>query len=111
MHKKASVTEIALLVLGLILGCSWFPRGILGVIGMIRVVFRLPVPQTIIQFLDLWSYPVRWYSQQVFLFDHPVGTFLLALPNCLCGIVAIAIIGLVIFLFVRARQAGAGETT
>ena len=112
MQVRTKVTEIALLVLGLILGCCWLPKGIHGLVAMIRVVTRLPLPTPLAELLDLWSDPFPWYYRQVFQrFDFPVVSFLQAVPNCLCGIVGAAIVALVIVLFVRARATGRTEAT
>jgi hypothetical protein len=111
MQGRTRATEIGLLVLGLILGCCWLPRGISGLIHLIRVVTpAIRLPDMIGQFLYLWGDPLGWYTTRILpRVSGRLSAFLLAAPNCVCGIVAIAIIAAVIFLFVRARSASGPE--
>jgi hypothetical protein len=99
--RKNKATKIALLVPGLVPGCCWLPRGIQGLIQFTRVVTPIPPPDMFRQFLHLRSDPLSWYDQRAFQMlprlSSRVTFFLTAAPNYLCGIVAIVIIGLVIF--------------
>lgn len=111
MQERTRAAEIALLVLGLILGCCWLPKGINGLIHLIRVVTpAIRLPDILVQSLSIWYDPLVWYAGRIPpRVSGRVGAFLIAVPNCLCGLVAIAIIGVVIFLFVRAMRAGGAE--
>lgn len=113
--QKSKVTEIALLILGLILGCCWLPRGIMGLLTLTRVVSPgLWLPGKLWQLLQIWADPLTWYGQQVFQRFPRLGprvlAFLTAVPNCLCGIVAILVIALAVFLFIKAAGVDRKET-
>jgi len=110
MQTRTRVTEIALLVLGLILGCCWLPRGLSGLLWLMRAISpALRLPLTVDQILRFWADPLAWYGQWWMLHPGRLGPraslALVAAPNCLCGLVAIAIIALVVFLFIRTRGA------
>ena len=113
--QKRGITEIALLILGLILGCCWLPRGISGLLTLTRVVSPgLWLPNKLWQLAQIWADPLTWYGQQVFQRFPRLGprvlAFLTAVPNCLCGIVAILVIALAVFLFIRAAGVERKET-
>jgi hypothetical protein len=100
-------TNILILAPGLLLGCCWIPKGISGLLTLIHLVnphFRLP--EGVGQLLQLWSDPLGWYAHQLFRhvrqIDPRALACLSALPNCLCGLVAVALILLVIVLAARA---------
>ena len=100
-------TNIVILAPGLLLGCCWIPKGISGLLALSHLLiphFRLP--EGVGQLLQLWSDPLGWYAHQLFRhvrqIDPRALTCLSALPNCLCGLVAVAMILLVIVLAARA---------
>jgi hypothetical protein len=110
MQRRTRVGGIALLVLGLILGCCWLPRGLTGLVWMVRAVSpAVRLPLIVDQILRFWADPLAWYGQ--WWITNPgwlgprVSLILVAVPNCLCGAVAIGIIAMVIFLFLPTRGA------
>ncbi len=73
------------------------------------------VPVIVLRFLAFWADPIGWSIRrsgvdEFRLLTSRLGAFLRALPNCLSSMVAMVMIGLVIFLFVRARAAGPSES-
>jgi hypothetical protein len=101
------LTGILILAPGLLLGCCWIPKGISGLLALSHLVnphFRLP--ESFGQLLHLWSDPLGWYAQQLFRhvrqIDPRALACLSALPNCLCGLLGVAVIMLVIVLAARA---------
>lgn len=100
------LAAIAILTPGLLLGCCWIPKGISGLLALSHLAiphFRLP--EGVAQLLQLWSDPPGWYAHQLFRhvrqIDPRALTCLSTLPNCLCGLVAVAVIILVIVLAAR----------
>ena len=105
--RGVRLTRIVILAPGLLLGCCWIPRGISGLLTLSHLVnpyFRLP--EGVGQLLQLWSDPLGWYARQLFRHVRQTDPRALAcfsaLPNCLCGLVAVAMIVLVIVLAARA---------
>jgi hypothetical protein len=106
-REDKRLTNTVILVLGLLLGCCWLPRGISGLLTLSRIVSPgLRMPESFGQLLHLWSDPLDSYAQQLFRhlrqIDPRALACLSALPNCLCGLVAVAVIMLVIVLAARA---------
>lgn len=109
MQRRTTVTEIALVILGLILACCWLPRGLSGLIFLARALTPALRPPSIVdQVLRFWADPLTWCNQWLLAsavrFSPRIALGLAAFPNCLCGVAAIAIVGVVIFLAVRARR-------
>lgn len=109
MKGRASPANILLLALASILACCWLPRGISGLLSLARLVsFGLRPPEILAQLLQLWSDPLGWYAVQLFQRLHGLSprvlVFLSAAPNCLCGLVAVAIILATIALVARASH-------
>lgn len=109
MKGRASPTNILLLALASVLACCWFPRGITGLLALARVVsLGLRPPVILTQLLRLWSDPLEWYAAQLLQHFYKLSgrafVFLSAVPNCLCGLVGVAIILVTIALVARSSR-------
>jgi hypothetical protein len=109
LKGRATPTNVLLLALGSTLACCWFPRGISGLLSLARMVsLGLRPPEILAQLLQLWSDPLEWYALQLLQRFHGLSprvlVFLSAVPNCLCGLVAVAIILVTIALVARASD-------
>ena len=106
MQRRSRITNIVVLIPGLLLGCCWLPRGISGLLSLTRVVGPgLRAPDIVVDLLRLWSDPIGWYGVQLLGHAREISPrvlgLLMAAPNCWCGLMAASVILLVVFLVLK----------